>query len=539
MGKRNKGKLFSGHGKATGSRMMRRIIISASAIILLLIILAAAGYYQLLGYLQGNDFRQKVADTATTKLQADKVDILSNFNIDGSRISFAGIHLAHIRNIDQAHIGRISAEINRAALIGRKLHLRKLSLEDASVVITVGQKGAALAAGSSRTEKKHKTAEKSSAKSGGRAKQEYSINSDIFQLDMLECKDADVHYTINTRTYQLLGAQVTAEPAPKIGRNAWQINAENARFHTPFTFLRDSSIKSATIVYKGNNIDLTESRIMLTPGELRAKAHYDLSLNRWTADLQVNKGDIRRILNEDWKKRLTGEMYGRLVLTGDGGTIRTGTGNLSILNGVLEALPFLSQVPLGNSHPYRTLELEKADCQLLYPYHDDQVKNAWMFDKINLVAKGGMLIVHGHILVGEDGKLGGKLTIGLPERIIRALPVPREELADQLFTARGEEKGYMWVNMNLSGTIDKPQEDLSIRIATLVGRNLGKAATEIPVSAASGLLNTLFSSKARDAEEEESPATEEEEEEEEYRSHSASPINNAADAAGSLLRSLF
>ena len=90
--------------------------------------------------------------------------------------------------------------------------------------------------------------------------------------------------------------------------------------------------------------------------------------------------------------------------------------------------------------------------------------------------------------------------------------------------------------MNLSGTIDKPQEDLSIRIATLVGRNLGKAATEIPVSAASGLLNTLFSSKARDAEEEESPATEEEEE---NRSHSASPINNAADAAGSLLRSLF
>lgn len=531
MGKRNKGKLFSGHSKPSSSTLMKRVLIIISSIILLLIILAIVAYFQLLGYLQSNEFRQKVAATATSTFKADKVDLLSNFTINGNRISFDGVDVARFSAIEQAHIGRTSAEINRMAILSRRLHLRKLSLEDASIVAVVGQNPALKPA--------RKPVQKAYSIKTKKAKKAEALHSDAFRLDMLECKDADVHYTVNSKTYQLLGAQISAEPAPKIAPEAWQINAENARFHTPFSFLRDSSIKSAALVYTPASIDLTDSRIMLTPGELRAKAHYDLKHNRWTGDLQVNKGDIRRILNDDWKKRLMGEMYGRMVLTGEGGSIATATGNLSILNGVLEGLPFLSQLPLGNTHPYRTLELEKADCQLLYPYNDDQVKNAWMFNKINLSAKGGFLIVHGHVLVGEGGRLSGTLTIGLPERIVQSLPIPGNELADQLFTAEGEEDGYLWVNMNLSGTIDKPEEDLSIRIATLVGQNLGKAAADIPVQAAAGLLNTLLSSKSKKATDETEEDSGSEEQSEDDEPAPATPINNAMDAAGSLLRSLF
>lgn len=536
MGKHSKGKLFSGHGKNSASSLMRRIIIIASAVLLLIVVLAVVAYYQLLGYLQGDDFRQKVTSAATSTLKAENVQILSNFRINGDRVSFDGADVARFSLIEQGHIGRTSAEINRMALLSRKLHLQKLSLEEASIVAVSGQNPALKPA--------RIPASKAYSLKPQKASEQASLNSDSFQLDLLECKDADIHYTMNGKTYQLLGAQLTAEPAPKINPAAWQINAENARFHTPFSFLRDSSIKSASIVYTPASIDLTDSRVMLTPGELRAKAHYDVKRSRWTGDLQVNKGDIRRILNDDWKKRLTGEMYGRMVLTGEDGSIATATGNLSILNGVLEGLPFLSQLPLGNTYPYRTLELEKADCQLLYPYNDDQVKNAWMFNKINLSAKGGYLIVHGHILVGEGGKLSGTLTIGLPERIVRTLPVSQEELADQLFTAEGKEEGYKWVNMNLSGTIDKPEEDLSIRIATLVGQNLGKAAVDMPVSAAAGLLNTLFRSKSRKNAEESSDDEDNEEddnadEDETEDDTPSSPVNNAMDAAGSLLRSLF
>lgn len=537
MAKRNKGKLlFSAHGKASGKSLIRRIIIGVSVVVMLLIALLLVGYYQLLSYLQGSDFRQKISTGATAALKADKVEILSNLRIDGSRVSVSGVNLANVKNIEQARIGRISTEVNRSALLGRRLHLRKLSVEEASLLIATKPAQPGRTAPVATSGKPASTARTSSAGNKG------GFDKDAFKLDLFECKDADIHFTHKGKTYQLLGATVTAMPIPKFARDAWQLNAENARFHTPFSWLRDCSVKSATAVYHGKNLDLTDCNIMLTPGEMRAKAHYDLGQNRWTGDIQVNKGDIRRILNEDWKKRFSGEMYSRIVLTGANGGISSATGSLSVLNGVLEGLPFLSQLPLGSTHPYRTIPLDKADCQLLYPYNDDKVKNAWLFDKIHISAKRGLMIVHGHILVGEGGKLGGTLTIGLPERIANTLPVPRGQLVDQLFTAEGEEKGYLWVNMNLSGTIDDPQEDLSIRIATLVGRSLGKAVTEMPVSAAAGLFNTLLTTKKHAAEEESSSDTEDEGETEEGDAEEPrpiDPINEAAGAAGTIFRSLF
>lgn len=537
MAKRNKGKLFfSAHGKASGKGLMRRIVIGVSVVFVLFIILLVIGYYQLLSYLQGSTFREKISTAATAALKADKVEILSNLRIDGSRVSVSGMNLANIRNIEQARIGRISAEVNRSALLGRRLHLRKLSVEEAALLI------ATMGAQPGRSAPVASAAKPAPATRTNSADSKSRFNQDAFKLDLFECKDADIHYSHKGKTYQLLGATVTAMPIPKFARDAWQLNAENARFHTPFTWLHDCSVKSATVVYHGKNLDLTDCNIMLTPGEMRAKAHYDLGQHRWTGDIQVNKGDIRRILNEDWKKRFTGEMYSRIVLTGESGGISSATGNLSVLNGVLEGLPFLSQLPLSSTHPYRTIPLDKADCQLLYPYSDDKVKNAWLFDKIHISAKRGLMIVHGHILVGEGGKLGGTLTIGLPERIANSLPVPRERLVDQLFTAEGKEKGYLWVNMNLSGTIDAPQEDLSIRIATLVGRSLGKAVAEMPVSAATSLFNTLLTTKRQDAGEAPPSDADDEgetEDDDTEEPRPVDPINEAAGAAGTIFQSLF
>ena len=85
--------------------------------------------------------------------------------------------------------------------------------------------------------------------------------------------------------------------------------------------------------------------------------------------------------------------------------------------------------------------------------------------------------------------------------------------------------------MNLSGTLDKPQEDLSIRIATLAGQNLSRFLKEIPKGSAATLLNTLLQQKP--AGQPEAPRDEAPEQ------PSGNIINDAANAAGSLLNSLF
>lgn len=526
MARHSKSKMFSSHSRSAINARTRKIIIGVASVLLLLLFLIIVGYFQLMAYLQGNDFRQKLTDTARAASGAKNVELASNLSINGSRVALDGFTLSSMGNVEIARVGRISTDIDRAALFSRQLHVRKLSMEEAALFINTSA-----ATPPAKAVKKKKTQAAPAPQSSSAPAAKSSPLSGGISLDLFECKDADIHLLNNGKKYQLLGANVTAVPAPKIGRHAWQITAENARLHTPFAFLRDSSIKSTTVVYHDQNIDVTDCRVMLTPGELRLKAHYGLKKKNWTLDMQVNKGDIHRILNDDWRKRLSGDLYGRMVITGKGGEFSTGSGSFFIQNGVLEALPFLSQLPMGNTYPYRSIELEKADCQILFPYNSGKIKPAWLFDKINLQAKDGLLIVRGYVLLGINKMLAGSLKIGVPKALFNALPIKTEALTGQLFTAEGDEPGYLWVNMNISGTLDNPQEDLSVRVAALAGQSLGKLLNKVATGSASELLNTLLQQPATD--------TEEQAEDDSSTPQHPSPIDDAANAAGTLLQSLF
>lgn len=536
MARRSKGKLFSSHSRGALNARLRRVIVILAITLVSLIVLLVVGYSQLMAYLQGDSFRQKMADTIRNSTGAASVEITGNLNINGNRITTEGIHVANLKSIREARASRISAELDRAALFSRKLHIHKLSVEEAVLSLASGSNAAQ--AKPAPKKKKARTAKAKSQPKKQKSKAPANEEQPFFklrnmELEQLECRDADLHLNHNGKLYQLLGANISATPAPRIGSGAWQINAENARLHTPFPFLRDSSVKAATLVYHNNKVDMTECRIMLTPGEMRVKAYYDLKPGAWSADLQVNKGDLHRILNEDWKKRLSGELYGRMTLTGSSNGVATANGSFSVQNGIIEGLPFLSQLPVGNTYPYRSIELEKADYQVVFPYNGDKIQQAWLIDKINLRSRDGSFLVYGHILIGTDRRLGGTLTIGVPKSIAAALPLAPEELTAKLFTADGTSDDYLWVNMNLSGTLDKPQEDLSIRIATLAGQNLGKFLTDIPKGSASSLLNLLLQQKPAEqkgaaADTPQQPAQ-----------PSGDIINDAAKAAGSLLNSLF
>ena len=501
MARHSRGRLFSARGKGAGNTLLHRIIIFTLAGVVLITIALVVGYYQLLSYLQGDTFRQTVTDTLRSVSEAQQVEVASNFRINGNRISNESITISGMGQVEQAKATGISAEVNRAALFGSKLHILKLTMEEATLVVnTDGSKASDLPAlpGTKKTTvrkqketgKKKKRTERVSSKAG-------KLGKFDVELELLECLDANLHLTRNNQKYQLLSAGVTATPAPKIAPDAWQLNIESARLHSPFSYLRDSSVKSATVICTPREIDLTDSSLMLTPGELRVKAHYDLNQNAWSTDMQVHKGNIHRLLTDDWKKRFHGELYGRMILTGKGSQVSTGTGSISVQNGTLEGLPFISQIPIGNTYPYRSIELEKADCQILFPFNSDKLQNAWLFDKINLRAKDGSLIVHGHVLIGTDRRLSGTLTIGLPQKMLGGALVAHEAIAAKLFTAHGEEPGYVWVNMNLSGTIDHPEEDLSVRIATLAGQNLGNMLKNLSPNNAASMLNKLLRQPAK------------------------------------------
>ncbi|CAN5292480.1 hypothetical protein BH23VER1_BH23VER1_28590 [soil metagenome] len=69
----------------------------------------------------------------------------------------------------------------------------------------------------------------------------------------------------------------------------------------------------------------------------------------------------------------------------------------------------------------------------------------------------GLVRVKGEIRVGPEGALGGDLSIGLPEAAFHQVGgVP------DLFEVQAD--GFAWAAMSLSGTLDEPLDDLSVKV---------------------------------------------------------------------------
>ena len=424
--------------------------------------------YQLLNWLQGSGFREQLSATITNKAQAQEVDIPENLSIDDERVSLPAVTLKRNDMLQQAAASRVVAEIDKDKLFDRELYIRKLTMEEGLLRLDTASIGAPLPP----------VKDEEDGLLSRLAPQK-------FELKAFECTDADVELTMAEKLYSLAGCRITAEPVGKNRNNEWHITLENGRVHTPLSYLRSSSVKVATLLCDPKSISLTECRLVLTPGELRAKGTYSLQNNQWHLNLRANKANVERLLNEDWKKRLSGELYGTLKINGKSSDIKEATGSISLQQGVLEGLPILSQLTIVDSTPYRTVRLEKAECRVRYPYSQPRhnIKSAWCFDNIDIRAAEGSLLIKGHVIICPDGALHGTLTVGLPDNVTEALAKQAPTVVEQIFNAQGA-PGYRWLNINLSGTTDAPQEDLSARLKAVLVTAAPQAALNMAGNAA-------------------------------------------------------
>lgn len=456
-------------------RKLITILLAVSAVLILIPIIT---FYQVFSWLQSDSFRTKLEEIIKDKGQSEKVAISSNLQIEDDQVKLQAIDLERVDLIQHAEARRIVAHIKRSELFNRVLNITKLTMEEAALQLDGSAIGNPLPPIS---------------KSDGGLLSKLAPKN--FKLNAFECKDADIVLQTGEKRYSLTGSSISATPLTPNQSDEWQIIVENGRVHTPHTYLLTSNIKTATILRNKETTELSECRFMLTPGELRVKGTMQNATKDWLAIMRANKANVARLLSDDWKKRLTGEIYGDLKLIGTGTKITEAGGNISLQRGVLEALPILSDFNLTAAKSYRSIHLEKAECRISYPYANDLygLKKAWLFDNIDLRSKDGNLRVMGHVLVGSEGELRGTLTVGLNDSLAGILSAINEDATSRIFNVEGE-AGYQWLHINLSGTIDEPCEDLSARIQTVMAGSIKKAATQTVTKAArstSSMFNTF------------------------------------------------
>lgn len=482
MARRKRGSFINKQAHLTIGERTKRALIWVGALLGVVVVLVIAAYFYLLSWLQGDSCRAYLAGLLRDKTAAKAVTIPENLSVSGSHLTLPSCTLQASPLFNELSINKLHLEIQRSALLRRVLRLNHFSVEEMRMGFQwTGNSAAAPARTAVATPQASSDA--LAAAVAGAATSILPAPTGSFLKD-IQLKSFESHYTdtaitLNDKQFSLTGYHLIAVPRTGSGRTMWNISIDNGRILTPFSWLRESGIKSATLNYRGEDIQLKDCKIELAPGHLNAEGIYLLKNKLWKARVDIKQANVARILNDDWRKRLTGELHGSMEMKGDANNSSwEAHGELQLKKGVLEGLPILSDLNINSATPYRTIKLDKATCHVTYPYAEPEhgLLNAWLWDRIDIRGKDGLFLLRGRVITGTDGALSGTLSVGIPQETIAKLGLSNTPLVSKLFNAPEEAPGYVWVRINLSGTLSAPQEDFSVRLATVLPESLPQMA---------------------------------------------------------------
>jgi hypothetical protein len=213
---------------------------------------------------------------------------------------------------------------------------------------------------------------------------------------------------------------------------------------------------------------LTEAALRLgangtitTSGEIGgAAAPYDIRVE-W------RNLDAADVLDGAWKERLSGTFSGEAASVGRADKPAQTSGKFRLTDGRLEGLPVQRQIAQFTRSPqFERMPLREVSGD----FTTDGIKTTVK----NFVAESpGLMRVEGDCRIGANGKLKGEFRVGVTSQALQWLPGSQEKV---FRVARG---GYLWTDVKIGGSIDKPSEDLSSRLAAAVGEQMIDTGVEL------------------------------------------------------------
>jgi hypothetical protein len=161
---------------------------------------------------------------------------------------------------------------------------------------------------------------------------------------------------------------------------------------------------------------------------------------------------VREWLPASWHEHVSGLAAGNVHWSGKNPKLETSQvqGSLRIEAGRVRRLPFLEKLSsITGKKSMEELELSECSADVDWNSPKSEIKNIAIEDK-------GKFRVEGSLSLREKS-LGGAIQLGLAREYLEWLPH-----AEEVFPK--EKAGYLWTTVHLSGTIDKPEQDLSPRI---------------------------------------------------------------------------
>lgn len=432
----------------TRKRGRKRLLLFAAAAAGLLVAALAGGWIALVSYVTGDGFRSAAEDKLGHLAGSRQaVSMPQNFRLSGSTVTLPELLVDLPDGSCRLHVREAGVTVDPWPLTDGCLSIPVTEIERADLTTDAGI--FTLPFGQLFQQKP-----------GG-------FGPSSYRFGPLRIRRGNFHFRAGEQLFTIDNTRFELKPT-KRNFSDWSATFTGGEWKSPYPLLHDAPLRSATLSSQNGELKLKDARFTSPPGEVRINASLSTKRQRWNTNARIDKANVQRLLVADWKKRLSGYLYGKVKLQGDLGGLTRGEGDVVLHEGVLTALPILEKLAYLGDARFRSLPLDKASAQFSFPY-SDRAKNivgATLIDHIEIESPGLLRIV-GRIVISPNGKLNGNLLVGLPDEVFGKFPAPLVGAFDSLFNARGE-PGYHWVNVNLSGTIDAPQEDLSVRAMNLL-----------------------------------------------------------------------
>lgn len=278
------------------------------------------------------------------------------------------------------------------------------------------------------------------------------------------CDTANIRWNIRNKPGGILDTYVRILP---YGRD-FRYFADGGRFETggltPSLEVRKIHLtitKKALTVYQFELFPQgsTDSLLSMTGDVgMREDKHVDLRLD-------IKNMPIAPWLPSEVEGETGGNVTGFVEWKADGQTIEasSGSGGLSVSGGRLSGLPLLEFLASAAAEKnLKTLTLRECNVEFQWKYPRFEISSISLEAEEKVALRGSLAV--------RNGKLDGTCELGLDPEYLDWLPKAEEEV----FTRR--ENGMIWTTVRISGTLAKPENDLTPRLKEALKKDPAAAA---------------------------------------------------------------
>jgi hypothetical protein len=237
---------------------------------------------------------------------------------------------------------------------------------------------------------------------------------------------------------------------------SYQGKLDGGILQLPFEWLPVVKLDKADIRWQDETLFVSSLEAeMWERTRLNATGEWDKASKRAAFDGAVTDIPCAELLDETWARRVTGE----IDISFEGEMMpdtKHGRGVIELTNGTLTALPVLDALAAyADIRRFQVIQLTEARS-------DWRWRDGVLYLTNLVLASEGLIRLEGGLtLRGEE--LDGTFRLGLPPGTLARIPGAET----QVFLPG--DRGLMWSTLRITGTLDKPREDLSDRLIAAAG----------------------------------------------------------------------